>query len=151
MRNILLCLIVSLAVLASPAGAVISNTLDYFPPAEGITTTDATPVDITLFEITNNATMIGRLMLVARRPSDGASKGWDITSVAKRQGGVVTNLANAGGGAPIASAGDLTALLLVTIAFFKNDSTGETGVTITGLAGTTIEWTLRYSGLQIID
>ena len=109
---------------------------------------DATPIDFTLFELTEHATSGGRLLIVLRRPSDGASKMWDIATLQRRDNNVVVNLANQGAAA-IGFAADLTLLTAAGIAFFTSGV--NVGVKCTGLAGTMLEWCIRYNGVQIID
>lgn len=114
-----------------------------------IDTSDNTPVNFVLFELTEHASSIGRLLVLARRPSDGASKGWDISTLQKRDNNVVTNLANVGGGVPFGAAADLVAMAGCTIAFFTDGV--NVGITLTGPAATLIEWCIKYDGMQLID
>lgn len=128
-----------------------TSTISADAPSTGYLTTDNTPQNVALFEVTDHSSVIGRLLIIARRVSDGASKAWDITSLSRRDGSTVTNLGNVGGAAPFGATADLTALALVSIAFFTDPVTFETGLTITGINGSTIEWTLTYRGIQMID
>lgn len=115
---------------------------------EPIQTTDATPVNITLFELTEHASSGGRLLVVCRRPSDGATKVWSMSTTQRRDNNAPVNLGNAQG-TPFGAALDLTALLTATIAFFTDGV--NVGVTATGIAATTLEWCVQYDGMQLID
>lgn len=106
------------------------------------TTPNNTPVNLVLFELTEHASTIGRLLILARRPATGASKAWDISCLMKRDNSVVTNLANVGGSAPYGAAADLTALLTCAIAFFTDGV--NIGVTVTGLAAEDIHWCIKF-------
>ena len=118
---------------------------------ESHTTVDATPVNKVLFEGNPDSTINARILILCRRPSDGVSKGWDITALMRREGsGNAENLGiSAAGSAAYGAAGDLTALSGATIAFFG--SGGNIGVTITGIAGQTLNWGIMLRGNQVID
>jgi hypothetical protein len=126
---------------------MICSEIDAHP--EAVVTVDNTPRNIVLFELTEHATSAGRLLILARRPSDGASKAWDISTLQRRDNNAPVNLANVGGNAPFGAAADLTALAGCTISFFTDGV--NVGVTVTGPAATTIEWCMAYSGMQMID
>lgn len=113
-------------------------------------TTDATPADRVLFEMTPQSSVNARVLVCCRRPSDGATKVWDLTTVTKLAAFEATavNLANRDGLA-FGLAGDLTALLTATIAFFASGR--NIGLTLTGLLGTTLNWGIMLRGIQVND
>lgn len=115
-----------------------------------LTTQDATPVNVILFEANPNSSINARVLIVCRRPSDGASKCWDLTAAMAMgvAGSNVVNKANVSP-APFGLAADLTALTAAGIAFF---ATGPNiGITFTGIAATVLEWGLMLRGIQLID
>lgn len=126
-----------------------SVTIDAAPPA--VLTQDATPVNVVLFEANPNSSINARLLVTARRPSDGATKCWDFTAAMRlgAAGGNAANLANVGAGAPFGASADLTALTAVAIAFFASGP--NIGIALTGLAATDIEWGIMLRGIQVID
>lgn len=123
--------------------------MDIIDAVDALTTNDATPVNRVLFEATPNSGINARLLIVARRVSDGAQKSWDLTAAMRKQGaGVAENLATRDAAA-FGAAGDLTALAAVAIAFFASGN--NIGITVTGLAGTAINWGVMLRGIQLID
>ena len=112
-------------------------------------TTDATPKNLVLFAGNPSSSINGRLRVTARRPSDGATKCWDLAAAMRMDANsVASNLANVGATA-FGASGDLTTLLLVTITFFNSGA--DIGLTVTGLAGSTIEWCADFNGHQLVD
>lgn len=112
-------------------------------------TADATPQNLVLFQGNPNSSINCRLLIIARRPSDGATKCWDLTAVMKCDGAGVASLLTTVGATPFGAAGDLTALTNATIAFFQ--SGGNIGLTITGIAATALSWCVDLLGSQLID
>lgn len=111
-------------------------------------TPDATPVNRVLFEATPNSSINARILVAVRRPSDGATKVWDLTACMRKQGaGVAENLANRDALA-FGAAADLTALAGATIAFFASGN--NIGITLNGIAGT-LNWGVMLRGIQVID
>lgn len=117
---------------------------------ENLSTSDATPVNVVLFEANPNSSINARVLVTARRPSDGATKCWDLTAAMAMgaPGGNVVNKANRDAAA-FGLAGDLTALTGASIAFFASGP--NIGLTITGMAATLLEWGIMLRGIQVID
>lgn len=112
-------------------------------------TSDATPQNAVLFAGNPSSSINGRCTVTARRVSDGATKQWNFAAGMRiTSGGVASNLANVGATA-FGASGDLTAMLLCTIAFFASGA--DIGLTLTGLAGTDIEWCADFEGHQLLD
>lgn len=112
-------------------------------------TPDAVPVNMVLFAGNPSSSINGRLTVTCRRPSDGATKAWSFSAAMKMDANsLATNLANVGATA-FGASGDLTALLLATIAFFSNGA--DIGLTLTGLAGTNLEWCADFNGHQLLS
>lgn len=131
-------------------GAPIVTTIDADPPLT--VTQDNTPTDVVLFEGNPNSSIVARILIICRRPSDGATKVWDL-SAAMRMGAfnaLPVNLANRDGLA-FGAALDLTALAGTTISFFATANPSNIGVTLTGLSATTLEWGIQLKGIQVID
>jgi hypothetical protein len=110
-------------------------------------TLDATPVNEILFEAQPDSAINARILIIARRTSDGLVKAWDMTASMRRVGfGAAENLATRDGApylAPAPMAG-------VGVTFFS-DANGNIGATLTGLAATEIQWGIMLRGIQIVN
>lgn len=112
-------------------------------------TSDATPQNAVLFAGNANSSINGRLTVTVRRPSDGVTKCWNFSAAMRINGaGQASNLANVGATA-FGATGDLTTLLLASIAFFANGA--DIGLTITGIAGSDLTWCADFEGHQLLD
>lgn len=112
-------------------------------------TSDATPTPQVIFGTNVDSGIAGRLLIVARRVSDGAQKCWDISATMRKQGDNPVELLNSINTTPFGAAADLTALSAVSISFFNSGD--NIGFTATGLAGTLINWCGSFEGRQILD
>lgn len=112
-------------------------------------TADNTPTNAVLFAGNPSSSINGRLTVTCRRPSDGATKAWSFSAAMRMDANsVASNLANVGAAA-FGAAADLTALNLAVIAFFNSGA--DIGLTLTGLAGTNLEWCIDFNGHQILS
>lgn len=113
--------------------------------ADQRTTLDATPIDAGLFEFPNFSTLMLDAEVIVKRPSDGVSKSWKFSSLVKRNGGAVTIAETQPSPPnPFASAADKITLSLASITPYS-DST-YFGVTITGIDGMELFWSIIFKG-----
>lgn len=119
---------------------------------EPFQTTDATPTVIpdTVFGTDPGEVILMDCHVIARRPSDGATKMWAVTACLKRVGTTVTVEKVDLGASPLGSAADLQALAGATIAF-QVDANQNGGLRVTGIAGSTINWFARFVGDVMVD
>jgi hypothetical protein len=123
-------------VLASGSFAAIGDAEASFQVMRELTTTATTQTMDLAFVPQPSSTFAYRLHLVAREPSTGASRSWEMRGLAKRDAASLVTLV---GGAPTPTviAGDTgTTTWAVTVLA----GTGTFNVRVTGEAGKTIRW-----------
>jgi len=105
--------------------------------------------DLVMFAGNPSSSINGRVIVTARRPSDGATKAWNFTAAMRIDGAsVAANLANVGATA-FGLPADLTALAGVGITFFASGA--DIGLTVDGIAGSNLNWCADFNGHQLLD
>ena len=131
-------------------GTMLSTPIDYRPPVEGIITLDDVPLIVTLFEVTEHATVIIRLTGGVTRPSDFVSKAFIADFIMRRDNDVAV-VKNGGSPYPswLGAPAEITALQNVNIGM---DCSGVNFfMSFTGLAATELHWGFQVFGIQLTD
>lgn len=118
---------------------------DNFSPLGIVTTTDATPTALVSHDFTNDSACQVNIRVVCRDINTGNAKGWHWEAVAKRVGG--NNAVAAGAVLKLLDGVGDVALALASMAVSVTG--GNVNVTVTGIAGTTLEWWGEFSALCI--
>jgi hypothetical protein len=112
--------------------------------SEIVETTNATPRTAGIVEIQNGCILLFDVFVMAVR-SDGSTKTWQGLSLLRKIGGTLTAIETIPAGLNLfASAADETALTGVSVALFSDNT--YLGVTCTGQAGQTINWSVELTG-----
>lgn len=107
-------------------------------------TTDATPMQMGTVEIQSPSVMMCKGQIICVR-SDGAAKAWSFDFLVKKVGATLTLLETIPPGLNVfGSAADETALAGVAIAFFTDNT--FIAANVTGQAGQTINWSVKFTG-----
>jgi hypothetical protein len=115
--------------------------------ASDLTTKDATITTVLTVPVPNNSTVLLYGVMLARQSGGANSKGWLTWAVAKNNAGVVSMLPSspANIATPIADAG--ASAVAATLAV----NGANLVVTVTGVAGVTINWSVQADAVTVLD